>query len=85
MSKALQFIRNLFNDPTIVALKEWVSPNGGEIGVYESSRKGYEHVYLLVFDPVSQHYMHAYNPDLRERAIAGAQVIAAVAGAVEMS
>jgi len=79
--KALQYIRNLFNNPAIVALKEWRSPNGGEIGVYESR----EHVYLLVYDVVSQGcYMHPYNPDLREKALTGAAVIAAVATAEEV-
>lgn len=78
---ALQAIQEVFNDPGIVALREWITPNG-EIGVYQSR----EHMYLFALDRASgRYYMHPYNPDIKDQVIGAAEVVAAVAGAVEVT
>lgn len=80
MSAALQFVQSLFSDPAIVSVKIWTSPNGGEIGVFQSR----EHVYLIGAKDQS-FYMHPYNVDLQEKALRDAAILANIAGAVEVT
>ncbi|GHO48296.1 hypothetical protein [Ktedonospora formicarum] len=78
----VQFVRDLFGDQEIFAIKEWVGPNG-EMGVYCSQAMG--HLYLLIFIQAQHlHYTHQYLDTERSLALRDAEIIAVFAGAQEI-
>ena len=81
MNDLLQQLQRTFQDPSLLLVKAWRTANG-TMGLCQSEEHGYRLIGVLVHEKV---WRVQYRQGAEEEADLGAEIIAAFAGAEEVS